>query len=106
MDVLRLNLISKEIVKIADLPYGISSHGVVRVHHSLFIVGGNKNFNVITKKCMVLNLETKMVKKISDLNYQSASHSLLNWHDKFIYKFGGVGSCFGEWDLSPYIERY
>jgi len=30
---------------------------------------------------------------------------LTSWKDLFIYKFGGIGESFGEWGLSPYIER-
>jgi hypothetical protein len=94
-DILNLDLVSKEIVKIGELPFGISSHGAVRVDNHIFIVGGNKNFNIVTKKCVSFDLLSKEVKRICDMNYPSASHSLLNWKSTYIYKFGGIGSCFG-----------
>lgn len=51
-----LNLISREIVKLADMPYGISSHGAVKVNNRIYIVGGNKNFNIVTKNCLQFDL--------------------------------------------------
>jgi len=60
----------------------------------------------VTKKCQVIDLDTLITDSTASLNFPSASHSLLTWKNRFIYKFGGIGSCFGEWDLSPYIERY
>ena len=76
------------------------------VGNRLFIIGGNLNFNIVTKKCQVIDLDTLITDSIASLNFPSASHSLLTWKNRFIYKFGGIGSCFGEWDLSPYIECY
>lgn len=62
--------------------------------------------NIVTKSCLSFNITNRQINKIASLNYPSASHTLVSWKDEFIYKFGGVGSCFGSWDLSPYIERY
>ena len=93
-------------MKIARMPYGVSSHAALRVASKVYIVGGNKNHAIVTKKCLEMDLESNIVRPIGNLNFPSASHSLLNWKETFIYKFGGIGSCFGEWDLSPYIERY
>lgn len=100
---LNLSLITKEVIKIGDLPYGVSSHGSIKIGSKIYIVGGNKNHNIVTKKCLEYDIVTNIITKISDLNYPSASHALLEWNEKYVYKFGGIGSCFGEWDLSPYI---
>ena len=57
-DVVKLNLLSREVVKVGSLPYGVSSHGAIRVGDRLFLVGGNKNFSVVTKKCLALSLNS------------------------------------------------
>ena len=103
---MKVNLTTKEVVKVGHLPYGVSSHGAELIGDKIYVVGGNKNYSIVSKKCLEIDINSYEVKKIADLNYPSASHSLLNWHSTFLYKFGGIGSCFGEWDLSPYIERY
>lgn len=40
------------------------------------------------------------------LNYAVSSANCLLWRDRWVYKFGGVGEAFGDWNTSPYIERY
>ena len=55
-DIFKLNLISKEIVKVGDLPYGVSSHGAKMIDNRLFIVGGNLHFSMVTRKCLVIDL--------------------------------------------------
>jgi hypothetical protein len=62
--------------------------------------------NMVTKSCLSFHVPSRQAIIIESLNYASASHTCLNWKDRFIYKIGGVGNCFGSWDLSPYIERY
>ena len=57
-DVLKINLISKDVVKVGHLPYGLSSHAAEKVGDSIFIVGGNKNFNIVTKKCLKMDIDT------------------------------------------------
>jgi hypothetical protein len=49
------------------------------IDDNIFIVGGNKDMNIVTKSCYSFNLTTKNVTKIASLNYASASHSLLLW---------------------------
>ena len=55
---MKLNLKSKEIAKVAHLPYGVSSHSSQRIGSKIYIVGGNKNFSIVTKKCLQLELDT------------------------------------------------
>lgn len=31
---------------------------------------------------------------------------VVQWKDEYIYKVGGLGESFGQWSISPYIERY
>jgi hypothetical protein len=105
-DVVEVSLATKEAARVAQLPFGVSSSGAVRVGRQLYVVGGNRDWSVVTRRCLRVDLGSWEVIVLADLNYPSASHSLLEWGEQFVYKFGGVGSCFGEWDLSPYIERY
>jgi len=105
-DICIFDVKTNEIAKISELPFGISSHGSVKVGNLIYIIGGNRDPNMVTKKCLSYDISLKKCKAIDELHYPSASHSVLNWKNNFIYKFGGIGSCFGEWDLSPYIERY
>ena len=44
--------------------------------------------------------------EIAALNYGCASMSVTHFHGTYLYKAGGIGECFGEFSLSPYIERY
>ena len=88
------------------MPYGLSSHGSVKIDNKIYIVGGNRDPNMVTTKCLAFDISLNTCEAIDELHYPSASHSVLAWKDRYVYKFGGIGSCFGEWDLSPYIERY
>jgi len=44
-----------------------------------------------------------IVEELSCLNYPVSSANCILWHSNWIYKFGGVGDAFGEWNTSPYI---
>jgi N-acetylneuraminic acid mutarotase len=80
--------------KLAELPHGISSHAAVRIKEAIYVIGGNKDMNIVTKSCLAFNYTSKEMRKIADLNYPSASHTAISWRDKYIYKFGGVGISF------------
>lgn len=80
--------------RLAELPYGISSHAAVRIKEEIYVIGGNKDMNIVTKSCLAFNYLSKEIRKIADLNYSCASHTAISWKDKYIYKFGGVGISF------------
>jgi hypothetical protein len=87
--------VDRQIVKIAELPEGVSSHATVKIDSVIYIIGGNKDLNIVTKSCYEFNLENKSIIPLSPLNFPSASHTAISWKDEFIYKIGGIGSCFG-----------
>jgi hypothetical protein len=88
-------LADQQIVRIAELPEGVSSHATVKIGSFIYIIGGNKDLNIVTRSCYKFNLADKSVTIVSALNFASASHTAVSWKDQFIYKIGGVGSCFG-----------
>lgn len=91
---------------VCQMPYGVSSHSVVRVGDKIVVVGGNKNFNIPTKDCFFYDIPSQRTGHMRPLTHVSASHTTVAWKDQYIFKIGGIGNCFEEWGLSPYIERF
>lgn len=48
-EVFIFNLYTEDVSKLAELPYGVSSHAAVRVKDCIFVIGGNKDMNIVTK---------------------------------------------------------
>ena len=58
-DIFTLNTANGQVAKMAELPYGISSHAAVRVKEVIYIIGGNKDMNTVTKSCLAFNYTSK-----------------------------------------------
>lgn len=92
--------------KIGELVEPLSSHACVYVEPKVYFIGGKKDEGIITRACSYYHLHQQQTVEIAALNYGCASLSVTNYQGVYIYKAGGIGECFGEFSLSPYIERY
>ena len=54
-----MNILSSKISKLGEVPYGVSSHSAVFVGDEIFIVGGNKDMNMVTKSCLSFHVPSR-----------------------------------------------
>ncbi|KAL4450522.1 hypothetical protein ABPG74_019420 [Tetrahymena malaccensis] len=89
----------------SNMNYERNSHSLVVAQDSIFVVGGlnNNDEDIYLQSCERFDIESQKWIQIADLQEGVSGTSLCNFHDKYIFRYGGKTYLN---NMTNTIERY